>query len=202
MTQRYLGHTPPPELDPGTVWVRNLDLDKIGRCYTYEGVNQGDRIEHWVAVAEGAVAAILAGSIVVDWASNGDGDWSAVKDALKDEFPEGGLQVATMNIHYESPPGTATAASGATNTQFTVLCGDPDDPAPQGGLFRETLPGSTGFIDHWRLYPGYEAPHPTANGSTILTLSPVTAGTLNQFLSTHSNGGGTYVKTQYNWDVL
>lgn len=202
MTRRYLGRSPPPELDPGTVWVRNLDLKKIGRCYTYEGVNQGDRIEHWVAFDAGAVSEINAGTFVADWASYVDGDWASVKQELEEEFPEGGLQVATMNIHYETPPSTASAASGATNTQFTVLCGDPDDPQSQGGLFRETLANNQGFIDHWRLYSGYEAPHPTANGPTILGLSSVTAGTLNQFLSTHSGGGGTYVKTQYHWEAL
>ncbi|HNC96507.1 MAG TPA: hypothetical protein PLA94_30845 [Myxococcota bacterium] len=202
MPPRYLGPIPPPELDPGTANVRNLDLEKIGRVYTYEGEVQGDRIEHWVAFDASAVAAINAGAIVVDWRSTSEGDWASVKEALEEEFPEGGLKVATMEIHPISPPATATAASGATNSQFNVLCGDPEDPDMQGGLFRETLANNAGFIDHWRLYSGYEAPHPTANGSTILTLAAVSAGTLNQFLSTHSGGGGTYIKTQYSWDIL
>jgi hypothetical protein len=171
-----VGSAPPPELDPGTVAIRDLDLNKIGRSYTYEGASSGDVVEHWVAFDGDAKAAIIAGAVSLDWAGGVDGDWSDAKKALEDEFPGGGLKVAIMNVHYQTPPSTATAATGATNTQFTVLCGDPADPEAQGGLFREALPNNGGYIDHWRLYSGYEAPHPTSGGGTILKFASVTAG--------------------------
>ncbi|HND29830.1 MAG TPA: hypothetical protein PLA94_07510 [Myxococcota bacterium] len=201
---------PPPQLDPGTNGIRDYNGKEIGVIHVYS-VPQAptQTIEYWVAFSDDDLETILAGTFRVAWTGPNNSTWedttqgAGYRSALKTAHPQGSF--AEMQVEYVSPPPTTLNPSpGTTDTKrFLVLNGPAQLPELRGGLFREVLQDKKNYRDHWRLHSGYVAPTVTAGVPQILMLVPAyPVNSLTDFLTTHANGGGQYVKVDVTWEAL
>lgn len=189
----------PPQLDQGTNHIFGLAGAHIGTVFVY-GDSGNNRTEHWVAFSNAAVNVINAGNFKVQWAEANADTWNNIRPILHASNPE--YRLATMQIAYVAPPGTLSGAAGATNQRFNVLNGASGALVVRGGLFRELLPGTAGYTDHWRLGAGYVSPSED-NPDILLKLAAVTpVGTLQQFLDDLATINGTYAKAEYAWEAI